>query len=175
MSASSRKIITALCVVGLTTAATMAIAEQVAPPAATEKHGGRDREHHHMMPGQMIEARLAYIKTALQITPAQMTQWNAVADIMRKHAKTRDEKFAAMHAKMQDMKDDERQRPDPITMLEHRQKMLTDASANMAEMIAVLKPLYAALSDSQKEIAAEVLEHGRGGMGHGGWGRGEER
>jgi hypothetical protein len=64
------------------------------------------------------------------------------------------------------MRDGEK-RPDPVAMLEHRQKRLTEASANMAEMIAVLKPLYATLSDTQKEIAAEVLERHRG-MGHGG-------
>jgi hypothetical protein len=173
MLASSRKILTALVVAGLTTAATVAIAQQAAPSAASEKHGGWDHEHHHMMPSQLIEARLAYLKTALQITPAQTTQWNAVADLMRKRAKARDEKFAAIRAKMEEKKDGDHQRPDPITMLEHRQKMLTEAAANTAEMITVLKPLYATFSDSQKEVAGQVLEHGRGGMGHGGWGRGE--
>jgi hypothetical protein len=173
MLTSSRKILTAIVVAGLTTAATVAIAQQAAAPATSEKHDGGDRAHHHMVPGQMIEARLAFIKTALQITPAQTTQWNAVADVMRKQAKARGEKFEAMRAKMEGMKDEDK-RPDPITMMEHRQKMLTDAAADLAERIAVMKPLYASLSDSQKEIASEVLEHRRGG-GHGGWGRGGER
>jgi invasion protein IalB len=39
MLPSSQKIITALAIVGLSTAATMAIAEQVAPPALMERHG----------------------------------------------------------------------------------------------------------------------------------------
>jgi hypothetical protein len=166
MLPSSQTIITALAIVGLTTAATMAIAEQVvAPaPAAIGRHGGWDHMRPHLMPGQLIEARLAFIKTALQITPAQTTQWNAVAEVMRKHAKARDEKITEMRAKMDAMKDGEK-RPDPVTMLEHRQKMLVEASANMAEMIAVLKPLYATLSDSQKDVAAEVLERHSAMMG----------
>jgi hypothetical protein len=171
MFTSSRKILTAVLVAGMSAAGTVAIAQQSAPPVPLEKHGPWDHEHHHMMPSQMIEARLAYIKTALQITPAQTTQWNAFADVLRKQAKERDEKFAAMKAKWDASKDGDKdkQRPDPITMMEHRQKMLTEASAHMAEFIAAAKPLYASLSDSQKETAAEVLEHGHGHE-HGGWG-----
>ncbi len=162
MLSSSRKALVAVVVAGLSAAGTIAIAEQVAPPAPAEKHGPWGGEHHHMMPSQMIEARLAYIKTALQITPAQTAQWNAVADVMRKHAKARDEKVTEMRARMDSMKDGDGQRPDPIEMMEHRQKMMTDASADLAEFITAVKPLYASLSDSQKEVAAEVLgEHMR--------------
>jgi hypothetical protein len=50
--------------------------------------------------------------------------------------------------------------------MEMRQKMLTEASANVGEYITALKPLYASLSDSQKEIAPQVLGHHH----HGGWG-----
>ena len=178
MLASSQKIITALAIVGLSTAATIAVAEQLAPPMpgpAMERHGPWGADRPHMMPSQMVEARLAFLKTALQITPAQTAQWNAVADVMRKHAKARDAKFAEMHAKMDAMKDGDK-RPDPIARLEHHQKMLTETSADMGELITFLKPLYATLSDSQKEIAGEVLERHGGMMGHGpGMGHGEER
>src|ERR1019366_10282291 len=110
----SRKALVAVVVAGLSAAATVAIAQQVAPPAPAEKHGPWGGEHHHMMPSQMIEARLAYIKTALQITPAQTAQWNAVADVMRKQAKARDEKVTEMRAKMDSMTDGDDKRPDPI-------------------------------------------------------------
>jgi hypothetical protein len=139
-----------------------------AQQAAAAEQGGWGHDHHHMLPGQMIEARLAYIKTALQITPAQTAHWNALADVLRKEAKARDEMIAAMRAKVDEKKDDTA-RPDLMTMMEHRQTMLEKASANMGERIAALKPLYASFSDSQKEIAAQVLhEHGhRSGWGHG--------
>ena len=56
-------------------------------------------EHHMMMPSDMVEARIAYAKTALKITDAQTQQWNAVADVLRKQAKARDAEIMAMRAK----------------------------------------------------------------------------
>jgi hypothetical protein len=131
-------------------------------PGDRWSHGDHDRP----MPSQFIEARIAYIKTALQITPQQMQQFNAVADVMRKHAKAMDAKMAAWKAKADG---DHATRPDPIAMLEHRQKALTEASADLAETIAAWKPLYATFSDAQKEIAPRVMG------GHGGWHHGMGR
>jgi protein CpxP len=168
MSASSWKIIAAAVVAGLGIVVSGAVVGHAdAQQAAAAEQGGWGQEHHHMLPGQLIEARLAYLKTALQITPAQTTQWNAFADVLRKEARARDEMITAMRAKMDEKKDDKA--PDLVTMMEHRQQMLRKASANVDERLAALKPLYASLSDSQKEIAAQVLrDHGhRGGWGHG--------
>jgi len=164
MLASSRKIMAAAVVAGLSIAATAAIAQQAAAPASDQKDG--KHEHHHMMPSQMVEARLAYIKTALQITPTQTAQWNAFADVLRKQAKARDAKITEMRAKWEQHKDGDA-KPDLLAMMEHRQKMLTDASANMGDYIAALKPLYASLSDSHKQFAPVVLGH-HGHDGHGG-------
>src|SRR4051812_27696723 len=44
-------------------------------------------------PSERVEAQLAYIKTALKITDAQQTQWNAFADTLRKQAAARDKQF----------------------------------------------------------------------------------
>jgi hypothetical protein len=174
MFATSRTVLAALVVAGFGIAGTAAIAQQATAPAApgAEKHG-QWADHPHMLPSQMVEARLAYIKTALQITPAQGPQWDAFANYMRKRAKARDEKVKEMQAKMEAWKNGDHKRPDPVEMLEHRQKMLTEASANLTDFITVVKPLYASFSDNQKEIAGEVLaeHHGHHGMGdHGGWG-----
>jgi hypothetical protein len=162
MSALSRKIMAAAVVAGLGVATTAAIAQQAAAPG---KDNGQ-HEHHRLMPSQMVEARLAYIKTALQITQTQTAQWNTFADVLRKQAKARDEQITAMRAKWEQHKDGAA-RPDLLTMIEGRQKRLTVASANLSEYIAALKPLYASLSDSQKEIAPEVLRpHDHGGGRH---------
>ena len=64
-------------------------------------------------------------------------------------------------------------KPDLVARMEMRQKMLTEASANIGEYITVLKPLYASLTDTQKEIAPQVLGHH--GHGHGGWQHGGGR
>jgi hypothetical protein len=164
MKASSRTIVAAAMVAGLGIAGTAAIAQQqTAAPAQDGK--GWHHDHHGMLPSQRAEARLAYIKTALQITPAQSAQWNAFADVVRKQAKARDAKVEEMRARFEEQSKDNGARPDLIQRMEMREKMLTAATANMNEYIAALKPLYSSFSDSQKEIASQVL----GRHGHDGW------
>jgi ABC-type sugar transport system substrate-binding protein len=156
MSTFSGRTLATAVVAALGLVAATAVAQQ-APDSATGpgdkaqhlKHFGDDAPP----PSQMIEARLAFIRTALQITPEQTPQWNAVADAMRKQAKARDAEMQAFRAQQ----DENNAPPDPIERLEHRQKALTTASANLAEMIDVWKPLYASLSDSQKAIAARLI------------------
>jgi uncharacterized protein HemX len=162
MKASSRALIAAAMVAGLGIAGTAAIAQQQAAQPAQD--GKASHEHHGMLPSQRAEARLAYIKTALQITPAQTAQWNAFADVVRKQAKERDAKVEEMRAKFEQRKDND-QRPDLVERLEFRQKMLSTAAANTGELLTALKPLYATFSDSQKQAAVEVLGH----HGHDGW------
>ena len=164
MKASSRTMIAAAMVAALGVAGTAAIAQQQAAATAQDSKGSH-HEHHGMLPSQRAEARLAYIKTALAITPAQTAQWNAFADVVRKQAKARDAKVEEMRAKFEQRKEGDA-RPDLIARLEMRQKMLTAATANTGEMLTALKPLYASFSDSQKQTAAEVLNRHEG---HGGW------
>lgn len=167
---ASRTLIAAAMIAGLGVACTAAIAQQ--QPAAPIQDGkgqdgaGSHHDHHGMLPSQRAEARLAYIKTALQITPAQTAQWNAFADVVRKHAKARDAEVEDMRAKFAQHKKDDA-RPDLVERLEFRQKMLNTAAADTGELLTALKPLYASFSDSQKQTAAEVLSHGH--EGHGGW------
>jgi LTXXQ motif family protein len=170
MTATSRTIIAAAIVTGLGVAGTAAIAQQHGgAPAQDGKTGDGGfwrRDHDGLLPSQRAEARLAYIKTALQITPAQTAQWNAFADVVRKHAKERDARVAEMRAKF-DQHHDGDNSPDLMERLEFRQKMLSTAAANADELLNALKPLYASFSDSQKQIAAEVLNrHGEGGRHH---------
>ena len=120
-------------------------------------------EHARALPSERIEARLAYAKIALKVTDAQLKQWNAVADFLRKKAKERDAKIQSM---MQSRHPDA-PRPDAMEMLQHRQQMMTEAAASEAEFIAVAKPFYASLNDEQKKIAGEFLQPHRGFGGRG--------
>lgn len=161
--------IAAAMVAALGVAGTAAIAQQqaAAPAQDSKTQDGRHHEHRGMLPSQRAEARLAYIKTALQITPAQTAQWNAFADVVRKQAKGRDAKVEEMRAKFEQRKEGDA-RPDLVERLEFRQKMLNAAASNTGELLTALKPLYASFSDNQKQTAAEVLgRHGHDG--HGGW------
>ena len=50
------------------------------------------------LPSERVEARLAYLKTALKITDAQQPQWDAFADTLRKQARAADERMKAHRA-----------------------------------------------------------------------------
>ncbi|MGE5641317.1 MAG: Spy/CpxP family protein refolding chaperone [Clostridia bacterium] len=125
-------------------------------------------------PTERVEARLAYLKTALKITPAQEGQWNAYAQTVRKDAAEREQKFAEWRQKHeqagQGAQRTEHERPSAIERLERQQKFLAEASAKLNERIAAVKPLYASLSAEQKKVADVVLVPGR----HGEFGRGGE-
>src|SRR6185436_12900278 len=50
------------------------------------------------MPSERIEARLAYMKTALKITSAQEAQWNTFANTLRTQAKDMDKRIQERRA-----------------------------------------------------------------------------
>lgn len=160
------------------TAASMAVA-QTAQDASTPSASGPG--HRHMdrpfsRPTERVDARLAYVKTALKITDAQQSQWNAYETVVRKNAQDREQR-------LQTMKSGEpgramRERANAIERLERMQSRLADAVARINQLLAVEKPLYAVLSPEQQKVADVVLNqhlqsmgrhpmHGRGGFNRG--------
>lgn len=98
-----------------------------------------------------IEGRLAYLKTELKITAAQDLLWNAYARAARGNAQAMATHCTAMM----------RQRGATGISLsdrldQHEQFMAAQLDA-MRTMNKALKPLYAALSGSQKQIANQLL------------------
>lgn len=131
-------------------------------------------------PTERVEARLAYVKTALKITDAQQSQWNAFADAERRLAAQREAKMSEWRSKMQEHRKDmaenkgahEHHRPSAIERLDFAEKMHANAIERINAQLAAIKPLYASLSPEQKKVADAVLvpQHrgGRfGGRGHG--------
>jgi len=173
---------TLLVSAGVAAATPFALAQTAAPsaPDATQARPavGPERMHpHHMQraqvkPSERVEARLAYIRTALKINDAQQPQWEAFADVLRKQAQQMDQFHEARHAQVAQ---NAPQRPvTAIERLKRRQKMMTFASQRLDEVIAAAKPLYAALSPEQQRIADDLLArqaHARMG-GHRGMHRG---
>src|SRR3954454_12473475 len=91
--------------IGLTAATVALSAQTVTPPAGAGAQTMQQGERHHgkrafSMPGERIEARLAYMKTALKITDAQQAQWNAFADVARKQAAARDKRIQEFRSRM---------------------------------------------------------------------------
>ncbi|HXF65906.1 MAG TPA: Spy/CpxP family protein refolding chaperone [Burkholderiales bacterium] len=170
----NKLIVAALASAGLATAAPLSLAqgaEDSAAPGQHFAHRQQEAPRAFRSPVERIEARLAYLKTALKITPEQEPQWNAYAEVLRKHAREAAGRIEQMRA--QPTERQPRARPSAVERLERRQAMATLASARISETLAALKPLYAALSPEQRQIADELLApRGRGGMHHAGHGRG---
>ena len=129
-------------------------------------------------PTERVEARLAYIRTALKITDAQQSQWNTFADSMRQAAAEREKKMQEWHAKMAQRHQDaakgqhqgEHRHPSVIERMEFAQRMHAQAIEHINARLAAVKPLYDALNAEQKKVADAVLapEHRgrRFGGGH---------
>jgi hypothetical protein len=166
----NKLIATLIVSTGIAAAAPFAFA-QSAPDASqatpAPRAGGMHRHHFqraHRSASERIEARLAYIRTALKITDAQQPQWENFANVLRKQAQQTDEFRNARRAERG------QQRPQgasAIERLERRQKMMSVASQRLDEVIAAAKPLYAALSPEQQKVADELMaRRGHGGKGH---------
>jgi len=135
---------------GIATAAP-AWAQSTTTGASPEAAHGRWARH---MPGERIEARLAYAKTALKITPAQEAQWNALADVLKRQATAMSQQHAQRRAAHQD------QPVSAVERLTQRQAMMAEAATRMNEVLEAAKPLYAVLSDEQKKEADALLNRG---------------
>jgi len=116
------------------------------------------------LPGAMIEAHLAFLKTALKVTDAQAAAWNAVADVLREQARRHDAEIAARRK----ARETAAEPPDLPTILQDRQKMAVEESDDLSKLLAALKPFYGLLTAEQKEAADHLFPSGHPGMGHGG-------
>jgi hypothetical protein len=117
-------------------------------------HGMMGKGKMHSRP--MMEAHLAYIKAALEITDAQTDAWNAYADAFRK----RFDAMTTMRADMMKAKSDG-------TAEERLDARIKAAEAKLEGLKALKVPtesLYQALSDEQKKKADTLLGGGCGMM-----------
>ena len=96
-----------------------------------------------------IEGRLAFLKTELKITDAQLLLWNAVADAIRANAKGMGAMAEGMMGGTQGAT-----LPDKLAT---REKMLTARLEALRKLKAAVDPLYASLSDEQKTTADELI------------------
>ena len=122
--------------------------------------GAADAQQGMMGPGMMmcrmaehVEGRLAYLKTELKITEAQMPQWNAFADAFRatgqkmaQHcAMAKEHGGAMMSADL----------PERLNMMEQHMTLHLDS---LRAIKAAVQPLYSVLSDEQKKTANEIMK-----------------
>jgi hypothetical protein len=159
--------------VGETADAPIVVA-QVAPQQGAAQ--GQAARPQFRLPSERTEARLTQAKSALKITDAQNTLWENFAGVLRNQARAMDTRFqqrrAAWEAARAQGTDPKAQKPQQPTVsaierLERSQQRLADRQARLNEVVAAAKPLYAALSPEQKQIADGMLaQHGQGGHRH---------
>lgn len=104
-----------------------------------------------MMPmglSQHVEGQIAFYKTELHITDAQLPQWNAFADALRSAATRVRQAVTPSSDTLSTAVPDQMQRR--ITLLSAR----LDA---MKAVLDAVKPLYATLTDEQKRTADDLL------------------
>ncbi len=124
-------------------------------PAATQTQAHRSH----------VEGRIAYLKTELKITDQQAAAFNKVADVMRANDRERAAMREQMH-QAREARQTNAPRPNAIERMEARQKFMAAASARDARTLEAWKPLYAQLSDEQKQAADELLGGRHGDFGH---------
>lgn len=167
----SKKLAGALLIFGLSSVLSVHAQTSAAPETQPQAHHGmrhQDGKRAFGKPSERIEARLAYIRTALKITDAQQAQWNAFAETLRNHARAADERMQQLRAQRE--RGAANERSSAIARLEQEQQRHAASVTRINELLTVQRPLYAALSADQKAIADELLaprhhghRFGRGG------------
>jgi hypothetical protein len=105
------------------------------------------------MMARHVEGRIAFLKTELKITDAQLPLWTAVADAMRANAK-------GMGGMPNDM-GTAATLPDKLAI---REKTTAAHLEQLRKWKAAVEPLYAAFDSDQKKTADELMS-GPMGMG----------
>ena len=135
------------------------IVAQAAPSTerATQSRAAPERRAFRM-PSERVEARLAYLRTALKITDAQQAQWEDFANVLRKNARDMDQRIQQRMAQRGEPgARAERAQASAIERLERQQQRLADRSSRLNDVVAAAKPLYAAFTPEQKQIADQML------------------
>ncbi len=118
-------------------------------PAPADSGEARHHAMQRMLPGQLVDGRIAFLKAELKITPAQETQWQQVAAAMHENANSLDQ---AIKTARQD-----RGSMDAVQRLALREQFAKVHAENDTRLLAAFKPLYASLSPEQQQVANQLV------------------
>jgi len=129
-----------------------AFAQNTPTPAPSEATQAPMHHHARMLPSQLVDGRIAFLKTELKITPAQETQWQQVATAMRENANAVDRVITEARQHSGTM--------DAVQHLTLREQFAKVRADNDARLLSAFKPLYASLSPEQQQMANTLVgEH----------------
>jgi periplasmic protein CpxP/Spy len=138
-------LLTSVAAVGLSPA----LAQNTPAPATSEAAQLSMHHHARMLPSQLVDGRVAFLKAELKIMPAQETEWQQVATAMHQNATALDGVIG--NARQQSGSKDAVQR------LELREQFAKIRADNDARLLAAFKPLYASLSPEQQQMANTLV------------------
>jgi hypothetical protein len=103
----------------------------------------------------LTDARIAIVKFALQLTPAQEKDWPAVEEAIRARASGRQARLASAQTRADEIRSGNavealRDR-DPIDFLRRRADALAQRSAELKRLADAWQPLYQTLSPDQRK------------------------
>jgi periplasmic protein CpxP/Spy len=148
-------LLTGVAAVGLTPA----IAQTTPAANGTAQSQVRHHAFARMMPGQLVDGRIAFLKTELKITPAQESQWQQFASVMRQNAQSLDQAISGAR--------EHRGAPmNAVDRMEIRSQFGKIRAENEARLLTAFRPLYASLSPDQQQVANQLMTHA--GWHHGG-------
>ena len=112
-----------------------------------------------------VEDRIAYLHSQLKITPAQESQWNAFAHVMRSNGETMGRLFQ------------ERKAAGNLSAIDDMKQYAAIAQAHadgMKKLVDAFDPLYSSFSPEQKKLADTTFHQPGGAIGprHHGKGKG---
>jgi LTXXQ motif family protein len=105
---------------------------------------------------EYVDGDLAFLKTELKISEAQMPQWNAFAEAFRSER----QKTASLCREAMDQAKEMRSASLPDT-LKKAEDQLSGRLDSLRTMEAALGPLYASLSKDQKKTADQIMRGGQ--------------
>lgn len=136
---------TSVAAVGLSPA----LAQNTPTPAAPGAGQTQMRQHARMLPSQLVDGRIAFLKAELKITPAQETQWQQVATAMHENATALDQAITAARQHSGTM--------DAVQRLTVREQFAKLRADNDTRLLTAFKPLYASLSPEQQQTANTLV------------------
>jgi periplasmic protein CpxP/Spy len=145
-------LLTSTAVLGLTPA----LAQTAPTPGGPAAMQSQARHHAgpRMLPGQLVDGRIAFLKAELKITPEQETQWQSVATALRQNANALDQVINSTRQQSGAM--------DAVQRLAERGQFDKVRTENNERLLSAFKPLYASLSPEQQQIANQLVVHHHG-------------
>jgi len=122
-------------------------------PGATTAQPAPKRKGSHagMSSSERVEARIKDLHARLNITAAQETQWNSVAQAMRDSAKAIETIAADRTRKIKTMS--------AVDDLRSYESLAQAHADGLKKLVAAFAPLYDSMSDSQKKAADALFRH----------------